>query len=131
MNWDKSHQSISLETFLLDGKDLAARSAKVSLQGFYLPQGDAGLFFANQTALIMAAGYPEGANTPRLPLLTEDATRDFRQYLLACRSNPASAQIGCPVSIVGYATMCVASGPFSDRRQLPCVSVEDGHEGSR
>jgi hypothetical protein len=122
----RGYQRISLETFLLDGKDLAARAAKVSLQGAYLQEGNIGMFFTNQVAIMKVTQAPQiGRNEPRVPLLTDDATRESRQYLLRCRSNPAAAQVGCPITILGHATMCTATGPLGVGQELPCVAVDE------
>jgi hypothetical protein len=48
---------------------------------------------------------------------------------LACRSNPAAAYVGCRVHVLGRATMCVLSGPLGNRRDVPCVSVDEGSVG--
>jgi|GEM_PF-5500637 len=121
------YQLISVETFMLDGKELSGRSAKVSLRGFYLPAGNIDLLFADQKSVIMVTTYPDiGGNVPRVPLLTDDASRDLRQYLLRCKADPGAAQIGCPITIIGNVTMCEASGPLGAHRELPCVAVVDG-----
>jgi hypothetical protein len=121
------YQPISVETFMLDGKELSGRSAKVSMRGFYLPAGNIDLLFADQKPVIMATTYPDiGSNVVRVPLLTDDASHGLRRYLLQCKENPGAAQIGCPITIVGNVTMCEASGPVGAHRELPCVAVVNG-----
>jgi uncharacterized protein YecT (DUF1311 family) len=125
---DRGYQRVSVDSFALDGRDLAAREAKVSLSGAYISDGNVGVLYADTRAIIMATHYPNagGSNQPRVPLLTDDASRDFRQRLLACQTNPASAQVGCPVIVLGLATMCKLSNALGAERDLPCVAVEDG-----
>jgi hypothetical protein len=124
---ERGYRRISLETFLLDGRDLAAQSAKVSLRGAYFSEGNIGLLFTDQAAVAKATMYPEiGRNEPYITLLTDSATRETRQYLLRCRSNPGAAQVGCPITIIGHATICALTNPLGARRELPCVTVEEG-----
>jgi hypothetical protein len=61
-----------------------------------------------------------------VPLLTDDASREFRQYLLKCQSNPVSAQGGCSVTVLGHVTICKLSNAFGATREPPCVDVEEG-----
>jgi len=123
----RGYRRISLETFLLDSRDLAARAAKVSLQGAYFPEENIGLLFTNQAAVAKATMYPEiGRNEPRIVLLSDSATRETRQYLLRCRSHPGAAQVGCPITIIGRATICTLASPLGGKRELPCVAVEEG-----
>jgi len=68
----------------------------------------------------------KGYGQPKVPLLTDDASSDFRQQILTCQSNPTSAHIGCSVTVLGYVTICKLSNAFGAERQEPCVSVEDG-----
>jgi hypothetical protein len=117
------YQRISVETFVLDGKDLATRSAKVSLSGTYIREGNLGVLYANQRAVMIAGA---GMHQPSVLFLTDDASREFRQHLLMCQSNPGSARMGCPVTVVGHATMCSISNAFGGARESPCVAVEEG-----
>ncbi len=119
------YSRITVRDFILDGRDLASRSAKVSLVGVYLPAGNLDLLFStNVDAIQFANG--DIPNIPVVHLLTANASRTFRSQLLNCRSNPATAYVGCPVRILGTATMCVLTAPLGGRREVPCVSVEEG-----
>ena len=116
----RGYQRISIETFLLDGGDLAAEAAKVSISGAYIREGNLSvLVYADMRAAIMAA-------RPKVLLLTDNASREFRQVLLTCQSTPTSAQIGCPVTILGRATKCQLSNAFGTTRDEPCIAVEKG-----
>jgi hypothetical protein len=122
------YQHISFETFLLDGKSLAAKAAKVSLSGAYLREGNVDFLYVNQTDIVMAnAPYGgDGRNHPTITLLSDDATREFRQHLLSCQTDPSRAQLGCPVTVLGTATICTLKNVFGVKQELPCVAVEDG-----
>jgi hypothetical protein len=123
------YKLISFETFALDAKAMASSQAKVSLRGSYVPDGNMDWFFANRTDVIMATtnGY-NSSNVARIPLLTEDATREFRHFLLKCKSNGSSSQLGCPAVINGHVTKCSLTGPLGANRSLPCIVVENGRE---
>lgn len=119
------YSRIGVRDFILDGNDLASRSAKVSLVGVYMPTGNLDLLFStNVDAIQFANG--DIPNIPVVHLLTANASRAFRSQLLNCRSNPATAYVGCPVRILGTATTCVLTAPLGGRREVPCVSVEEG-----
>lgn len=121
----RGYESITVETFVLDGRDLASKAAKVSLSAVYVREGKLEVLYADTRAVMMAQ---ERLYQPNVPLLTDDASRDFRQYLLRCQSNPGSAQMGCPVTVLGRATMCTLSNAFGGTRAQPCVTVEDGRQ---
>jgi hypothetical protein len=121
----RGYSRITVRDFVLDGKGLAGRSAKVSVTGVYMPAGELEFLFGNRVdAIQFASG--DGRNFPTVHLLTDDAARDFRSQLLSCRSNPAAASIGCPVRILGTATMCLLTRTFGVHEEVPCLSVDDG-----
>lgn len=122
----RGYQSITVETFALDGKDLAAKAAKVLLRGAYVRTGNLDLLYANTKAVMTTKSY--GQQQPNVSLLTEDAAREFRQRLLDCRSNPATAQFGCSVTVIGHVTTCTLTNAFGARREEPCVAVADGRQ---
>jgi hypothetical protein len=125
---DRGYRRITVDAFELDGKDLAARSAKVSLTGAIMMDGNVTVLFASGQAAIMATRYANvaGQHYATVPLLIDDASRSFRKHLLSCQSQPASSYFGCPVTVLGYATTCTLSNEFGAKRQLPCLDVEDG-----
>jgi hypothetical protein len=124
----KGYSPITVHDFVLDGKELATRKAMRSLTGVYLPSGNLELLFGtNVDAIQFSNG--QNQNSPTVHLLTENASRQFRSQLLACRNNPSAAYVGCRVHVLGSATMCVLSGPLGNRRDVPCVSVDDGSVG--
>jgi hypothetical protein len=124
----RGYSPITVRDFVLDGKELAAREEQRSLTGVYLPVGNLELLFeTNVDAIQFSNG--QNQNSPTVHLLTDNASRQFRSQLLACRSNPAAAYVGCRVHVLGRATMCVLSGPLGNRRDVPCVSVDEGSVG--
>jgi hypothetical protein len=126
----RGYSPISVRDFVLDGKELAARSAKLSLIGAYLPVGNLEMLFGTDLDAIQFAN-GQDQNSPTVHLLTENASRDFRSQLLACRSNPATAYVGCPVRILGQATICELSNSFGARRSLPCIAIDGGSVRAR
>lgn len=82
-----------------------------------------------QVEAINARNYPAQArNIAKVPLLTEDASREFRKALLKCKSTPGSDQIGCLTVITGHVTQCSITGPLGAGQTLPCIVVENGRE---
>lgn len=125
---ERGYTSISVHDFILDGKGLASRSAKLSLNGVYMPAGNLEMLFETRVDAIQFArgDLPNGLG---IHLLTDNAAREFRGQLLNCRSNLATTQIGCSVRILGVATTCVLSSPFGVRQEVPCVAVHEGSFG--
>jgi hypothetical protein len=122
----RGYKKISFETFALDAKALAASESRISIAGAYVPDGNFEWLFVDQAAAIQAnAGAP---NITRIPLLTEDATREFRQALLRCKSTPGSDQVGCSTVVSGHVSLCSLTGPLGGGRSLPCIIVENGRE---
>lgn len=124
----RGYSPITVRNFVLDAKGLVAQKAKRSLTGVYMPAGNLELLFQS-TADAYQFSNGQNQSSPSVNLLTEDASRQFRSELLACRSSPAAQYTGCPVHILGTVTMCVLSDPLGRRRDTPCVSVEDGSVG--
>jgi hypothetical protein len=120
----RGYKPITFEAFALDGKMLAAVQAKITIKGAYFSGGNLEWLFANQLEAFQANR--DGLNVSRIPLLTEDATREFRKALLQCKSTPGSDQMGCPTVIVGHVSICSISGALGGSRNLPCIIVENG-----
>jgi hypothetical protein len=74
----RGYQSITVETFVLDGKDLASEAAKVTLSGIFTREGNLDFLYANRGAVLMATGR-YGSRQPNVPLLTDNAAREFRR----------------------------------------------------
>ncbi len=119
----RGYEPISVETFVLDGKGLAARKAKVSLHGVYVREGNIDILYADNRAVMMAMN---GVSQPKVPLLVDDAPRQFRKILLACQTDMRSARWGCVVTVLGHVTLCRFTNAFGTGNEMPCVAADDG-----
>lgn len=124
----KGYSPTTVQDFVLDGKQLVARKAKRSLTGVYLPVGNLEVLFGNGSDVYQFST-GNNLNSPMVHLLTDNASREFRRQLLACRSSQSTVYGSCRIHVLGTATMCVISGPLGNRRDVPCVSVADGSVG--
>lgn len=117
-------KQLSVEDFILDGEDLANDQTNVSLSGAYISSDGLNYLFVSSQAIV----YQLNSTTqqPHILLLTEHASRPFRQKLLNCAKNPNFPQLGCAVQVQGNATMCVVTNQFGTERNEPCVNVTDG-----
>lgn len=120
------YRHVTIDSFVLDGKDLAAENAKLAISGAYLREGNLDNLYANRPAAYRDS---QGYAQPKVPILTDNATRDFRQQQLNCLASPAS-DLGCPVTVLGHATTCKLTNAFGVEREGPCVDVEDGRFSS-
>lgn len=121
---ERGYQVLSVDSFVLDGKGLAEKAAKVALSGIYIREGGLDVLYVDQRAAMMAYG---GVNQPKAALLIDDAPRELREQLLWCQSNPAASRVDCSLRVEGRATMCTISNAFGAKRESPCVSVEGGY----
>jgi uncharacterized protein (TIGR02246 family) len=121
-----AYQSLSVQDFATDGVKLAAASAKVSMTGAYILQGDRGMLYADVQAIIKMRYGPKAGIQPSVPLLTNAASDQFRRRVLACQTDPSASEVGCTVKIRGRATLCTVTIASGDTREAPCVNVEDG-----
>jgi len=106
----------SVEDLILDGKDLAAREAKIQITGYYrkFGEGAEALYESIQDA------YADDDN--KFPILTDDAQRDLRKYLMNAMCETA---IGCEVEVGGHVTTCKhLSSLMADYPEQPCLHVE-------
>ena len=119
----KGFKSIAFDDFLLDGKELAMRNTKLSIQGFYVKLGAVEFLMSSIIAIEMTRN--EITTDRGIALLTEDAPRNVRQYFLNCRNNVATSQIGCPITVLGHATMCEKT-TLLGATTAPCLIVDNG-----
>jgi hypothetical protein len=120
---ERGYKTLTFEDFTLDRKELALSNAKIAIKGVYTKRGESEMLFPSVIALLMAR---ETFNTNTgIGLLTEDAVRSIRKYLLACQTNLLVAAQGCPVTVLGRATMCERTSLVS-ATSIPCIAVDDG-----
>jgi hypothetical protein len=119
----KGYRHISVDDFLLDGKVLTDKEAKIAINGVYLREGNLDYVFTSRRAAVMDR---DGQAQPNVPILTDGATREFRQQQLNCLSNPGCASFGREVTVLGHASICKLTNAFGVERDTPCVDVEDG-----
>lgn len=120
------YKRITIEDFILDGKELAAAGAKVSIKGTYAKWGENEMLFPSGVAAYRAKETfsIDGA----IGVLSNDATRSVRKYLLDCMTTGAAAQLGCPLRVFARANMCTRTrlGYSTD---VPCLIIVDGVTG--
>jgi uncharacterized protein (TIGR02246 family) len=120
------YQLLSVEDFATDGVKLAGAGAKVSMPGAYILQGNREMLYADVQAIIRMRYAPKAGIQPTVPLLTHDASDQFRRRVLACQTDPSASKVGCTVKIRGIATLCTVTIASGDTREVPCINVEDG-----
>lgn len=122
----RGYRPITVEAFALDAKSWAAAETRVSVRGAYLPDGNLEWLFPGQTEAIQARS---GArNISRIPLVTEDASREFRKALLRCKSMPSSDHIGCRTLVTGHVSLCSITTLLGANNDIPCIVVDNGRE---
>jgi tetratricopeptide (TPR) repeat protein len=119
----QGYRRITFEDFQLDGKKLAMEQARVSVRGVYKKVGQIEYLFPSENALVLATQKFETDDTA-IPILSDDAVRDFRQVLLHCRT---SSQF-CPVVVLGHVTICEKT-TLVGGTGVPCLAVENGVGG--
>jgi uncharacterized protein YecT (DUF1311 family) len=124
MEEQRGYKRITYDDFKLDGKQLAANESKIAITGFYLKIGEGEYLFPSILAVAMMRQTLSADNG--IGLLTNDAKRNIRKYFLDCQNNPAMAQIGCRINVLGHVTICTKTSLLSGSTELPCLVVEDG-----
>ena len=101
---------------LLDGKMLAAKNEKIQIVGFYKRIGD----------IEMLYGTPSDAeeNTDDfIPVITDDAQRSLRQFLLETQN--CKMPTGCEVAVGGHMQMChYLNSTLASYPPMPCFHIE-------
>ena len=123
---DHEYKRITVQDFILDGKELAAADAKVSIKGTYAKWGENEMLFPSAAAVYTAK---QSLSTDGgIGVLSDEATRTVRKYLLECVTNGAAAQFGCPLTVFGRATMCTWTR-LGSSKDVPCLIIVDGITG--
>ena len=120
------YETVTVRNFVIDGPQLTAENARVTITGTYILMGSVATLYADTQAVLMAKYYPDAGTQPSVPLLTTEASHQIREVLVACDSNPSTGQLGCQVTIRGQATICALNNAFGAIRDTPCVNVNDG-----
>lgn len=111
----------SVKDLMLDGKQLANRNAKIQISGIYKKIADSERLYATPVDAFQS-------NDNYVPVLTDDAVRDFREYLLEhplCQEQSWGSTPGCRVDVGGHMTMCHhLAAEFAHYPDVPCLNVE-------
>ena len=110
--------------FIIDGPALAKNNARIEVTGSYLHVGNVDALFADQLAAARERSTPDPQ--PHLIVLSENATRELRALLVNCQANPVTSQLGCRLTIRGWATFCSITSSFGAERSEPCLDAESG-----
>jgi hypothetical protein len=116
---------MTIREFVIDGPQLAADSARLTLNGVYVLEGRVGYLYTNHHSIELAHSVYEPTTQPRVAVLTDDASRDLRAKLLSCQTDPTSAQTGCAVIVRGNATICGVTNGFGASHDEPCLNAMD------
>ncbi len=114
----EGYDRISIDDFILDAKTSIGRH--VVIPGYYSQSGEVDVLLANQYT-----AYQPGSTKDMIPLLTEDAPRDIRQFMRDCvkQSNGIAS---CETAIKGVIGECTITSTFGATREKPCLKVEGG-----
>jgi hypothetical protein len=107
---DRGYKRITFEDFELDGRELAASQAKISIHGFYKKTGDIEMLL------------PSTGSDSWIGLMTEGANRNARKMFLTCRT--ANPWASCPFTILGHVSMCTRT-TLVGSKEVPCLIVDD------
>jgi hypothetical protein len=115
------YKDVSVTEFAAIGSELAAKSTRVHLSGYYALNGRVPVLFADAQAGIGSMN--SGARAPNVPLLLDHASSEITSKLSFCATHPYT--VACnKVDISGVATMCAVSEETGRKRSVPCVDVE-------
>ena len=118
---ERGYNPTSFDDFKLDGRDLATTQAKIMMQGVYKKLGEIETLQPSAMAVLAARSRGEDNG---IGLITEDASRNVRKYLLQC-GDDMRAPLGCQITVLAHVTMCTKT-TLIGAKNLPCLAVEDG-----
>jgi hypothetical protein len=110
----QGYTPIEFDDFALDKRALVASKAKIAINGFYKSTGE-------KSEFLLRAQVPETEDY-RLALLTEDADRDTRKFLLKCRDD---APRPCPIVLLGTVVECISTAKLGAEKTSICLKVDD------
>jgi uncharacterized protein YecT (DUF1311 family) len=111
---EQGYKPISFDDFVLDRKELSIKKSKVAIHGFYIKEGHIEL-------VSRTPKFVRDKDDDWIPILTEQADRDSRKFLLGCRAEHAD----CPVTLLGYISNCERSDLYGTKVDMQCLFVED------
>jgi len=120
---ERGYKRITFDDFMLDGKELAASGAKVSIQGVYVNRARSRCSFLHSRPWRWHDR--RLARTQASAFFRTTPTRSARKFLLDCRNSPIGAQLGCSLTVVGRVDMCKRT-TLVGSTDMPCLIVEDG-----
>jgi hypothetical protein len=118
------YETIPLQTFELEGANLAAKAAKLAFRGAYVREGNLDMLYTVTPTAGMASG--GGIPPSKVRLQIDNASRQLKEHLLTCRAGSVGSAAGCAVTVFGRATMCTLTNAFGVAREEPCLDVESG-----
>ena len=110
----RGYTPIEFDDFALDKRALVASKAKIAINGFYKSAGE-------KSEFLLRAQVPE-TDDYRLALLTEDANRETRKFLLKCRDD---APRPCPIVLLGTVVECISTARLGAEKTSICLKVDD------
>ncbi len=121
MEREGGYELTTVNDFKLDGKTLAETGAKVAIHGVYVKRGNIEFLFPSLMSSLIAR--ETGSDDTAVPIITENASRSTRQYILNCQNNYYATQAGCGLNITGHASICTLTSLVGTTDE-PCVIVE-------
>lgn len=124
-NATRTARPISVEDFDLHGAEMAQRHDAVKISGAYVQYLKLDFLLANSQAVIAARMSDHPGQWTHIPLLTKEASPNFRARLLSCQKDAPAEEGGCTVTVIGFVTSCEI-GTSGRTWDVPCVKVMDG-----
>ena len=113
----RGYKRITVKDLYLDGKFYAANETKVAVPGFYKTYGRHNERLYGSYNDFMMHNF-QSVEALHIGLITEDSSRNLREYLLRCVA-------GCNVTILGHVGHCVETSVFGATAQDICLVAED------
>ena len=114
---------ITPRDFQLDARKLGVAAAYISINGFIVRDGRLSVIFASQNDAVLMIH--SNLEMPYVPILIDDAERQFRSELMSCQ-NGRGSYMGCAAKVIGRVGQCELTNGFGAKRQEFCLIVADG-----
>jgi hypothetical protein len=107
----------SVKDLFLDARDLASRNAKIQITGIYRKASRSECLYGNL--------YDAMRDNNCVPVLTDNAHRDLREYLLQPGCQAQYGAPGCQIEVGGHMTKChLLAAEFANYPEVPCLNIE-------